>query len=221
MKNLLLATLLFTPAILGAAPFEGKISLKMTSGRNQPQDITYSIKGDKVRLDLPGKQGMGGMIMDLTKREATVVIDQQKMYMTMAMPETPPEAAAKQKSDVQLERTGETEKILGYTAAKWIATSGGNKTELWLAEGLGRFVSPNQEGPMMGGRRGGGGGEQPWEKALGGKDLFPLRVVGKDFRMEATAIDKATLPDTLFVPPADYRQFDMSAMMKGMMPGAR
>jgi hypothetical protein len=89
-----------------------------------------------------------------------------------------------------------------------------------------------------------------WERALEGKDLFPLRVVGyekgkprsekgksaekskgknasgnESFRMEVTAIDKAPLPDTLFNPPAGYQKFDMGGMMKGMMkgmiPGAR
>jgi hypothetical protein len=73
--------------------------------------------------------------------------------------------------------------------------------------------------------RGKGAAPQGWEQALAGKELFPLRVVGKDksnresFRMEVTAIQKETLPDALFTPPADYKSFDMGGMMKGIMQG--
>lgn len=221
MKYLLLASLLLAPAALTAASFEGKVNFKLTSGREQPRDISYSIKGDKLRIDLPGQQGVGGMIMDLGKRESVIILDQQKMYMTRSFAEAEASAPAQKKDDAKLEKTGETEKILGYTATKYIATSGGSQTELWLAEGLGTFMSFNQGNPMMGGR--GRGGAQPqqqaWERALAGKDMFPLRVVGKDYKLEATAIDKATLPDTLFAPPAGYQKFDMGAMMRGMMPG--
>jgi hypothetical protein len=95
---------------------------------------------------------------------------------------------------------------------------------MWLAEGLGTFMSFNQSNPMAGGRSGRGGAQpsQDWERALAGKELFPLRVVSKDksgkdsFKMEATAINKQTLPDSLFTPPASYQKLDMG-MMKGMM----
>jgi hypothetical protein len=50
-----------------------------------------------------------------------------------------------------------------------------------------------------------------------------MRVVGKDgrdtFRMEVTAIEKTSLPDSLFSPPPGYQKFDMGGMMKGMMKG--
>jgi hypothetical protein len=228
MKHMLLSGIaLFAPIAVTAASFEGKVNFKMTSGKNQPQDINYSIKGDKLRVDLPSQQGMGGMIMDLTKRESTIIMDQQQMYMTMAMPDAAADQnAKKKKDDTKLEKTDETEKILGYTATKYIATSGKETTELWLAEGLGTFMSFNQGNPMMGGRgRGSAPAQQGWERALAGKDMFPLRVVGKDFKLEATAIDKTSLADSLFAPPPSYQKLDMGGMMggmmKGMIPGAR
>jgi hypothetical protein len=224
MKHLLIASLLLIPAVLSAASFEGKVNFKMTSGREQPRDITYNIKGDKIRVELPGQTKMGGMIMDLGKRETTVLMDEQQMYMTMPIPEAAVNAAAEKAGDVKLEKTGETEKILGYTATKYVATSGNSTTDLWLAEGLGTFMSFNQN--PMGGRGRGAQNQQEWEKALAGmKDAFPLRVVGKDkngkesFRLETTAIDKSPLPDSLFAPPAGYQKFDMGGMMKGMLPG--
>lgn len=218
-----LTSAVLAPAALSAASFEGKVSFKMTSGRGQPQEIHYNIKGDKVRMEMPGQKAMGGMIMDTSKKEMTMIMDEQKTYMVMAMPQTAIDAMGKKGEDVQLEKTGETEKILGYTATKYIATNEGTKTDLWLAEGLGTFMGFNNN--PMGGRR--AAAPQAWERALAGKELFPLRVVGKDksgkesFRMEVTAVDKRSLPDSLFTPPADYKKFDMGGMMKGMIPGAR
>ena len=93
--------------------------------------------------------------------------------------------------------------------------------------------------------RGRGPEPKAWERALEGKELFPLRVVahekggsaraekgkssdkakskgkasGDTFRMDVTAIDKTSLPDSMFTPPPGYQKFDMGAMMRGMIPG--
>ena len=227
-SRILFAGALLAPAALIAASFEGKVSLKMTSARNQPQTITYNIKGDKIRIEMPGQSTMGGLIMDTTKKETMMIMDQQKMYMVMAMPDpaASPGRAEKSGEAPTLKKTGESERILGYLAEKYVSTFQNATTDLWLAEGLGAFMSFSNSGPM-GGRRGGGGAPtlQAWERALAGKDLFPLRVVGHDkegqenFRMEVTAIEKAVLPETLFAPPTGYQKLEMGNMMQGMMPG--
>jgi hypothetical protein len=222
--SLLLAFALVAPAALPAASFEGRVNFKMSSARDQPQEIAYSIKGDKLRVDMPGQKGMGGVIIDVPKRESTIIMDDQKMFMTMTLPDAAAQKGNKQNEQGTFEKTGEKETILGYAAEKFISTTKDAKTELWLAEGLGSFMMAN--GNPMGGRRGGNtAAPQGWERALAGKDLFPLRVVSKDnagketFRMEATAIDKKPLADSLFAPPAGYQKFDMGGMMKGMIPG--
>lgn len=218
----LLVSALLAPVSLLAASFEGKIDLTLTTGRNQTRPMTYAIKDGKLRIEMPGQRGMGGVIIDPVKRESTVLMTEQKMYMVSTMPE-PDATTAGKTGDTQLEKTGEKEKILGYEAEKYIATHDGTKTELWLAEGLGAFASFSNPGPMGRGAKTQTG--QAWEKALAGKDLFPLRVVSKDktggetFRMEVTAINKESLDDSLFTPPADYRKFDMGGMMKGLFPG--
>jgi len=223
MKRLLaLATILLAPAVLVAASFEGKVNFKMSAPKGKPQEMHYSIKGDKVRVEMPGQKGMGGMILDTAKKEMITIMDEEKMYMVMAIPDAPA-ANDEKEGDVKLEKTGEKEKILGYTAEKYISTHKNEKTEMWLAEGLGSFMA-------MGSGNGMGKKAAPknWERALAGKDLFPLRVVGLDksgketFRMETTAINKQSLPDSLFVPPAGYQKFDMGGMggmLKGLIPG--
>jgi hypothetical protein len=230
MKKLvsLLAGLLLVPAALSAAQFEGKVTFKMTPAKGQAQDIRYAIKNGKLRIELPDQKEMGGMIVDPVKRESIILMDQQRMYMVMAVPDASAAETKAGKSDgATLEKTGVTEKILGYTAEKYISKSKDATTELWLAEGLGTFVGFSGGNPM-GGRRGGGApAGQPWEKALAGKAMFPLRVISRDnsnketFKMEATNIDKTALPDAMFEPPAGYQKFDMGNMMKGMMPGNR
>lgn len=222
---LLVVSAFVAPAASSAASFEGKVSMKMMSGRDKPMDISYSIKGEKLRIEMPGQKGMGGMIMDTGKKEMTMIMDEQKMYMTMAIPDAAVEAATKKSEEVKFEKTSETEKILGYTATKYITTDKNGTTDMWLTEGLGAFMSFNNGNPMGGGKK---SASQAWERALAGKDLFPLRVVGKDkaakeiFRMEVTAIDKKSLPDSTFAPPAGYEKLDMGGMggmLKGMIPG--
>ncbi len=226
-RILLLGSFLVTVGV-HAATFEGKVSFKLTTARGQAQEIRQSIKGDKVRIEMPGQNTMGGIIIDSTKREMTVTMDAQKMYLVMPManPAAPAGGTGKTEEAPQLEKTGEKEKILGYLAEKFVATQGNSQTELWLAEGLGAFMGLGNGGPA-GGRGGRGAAPQPWERALSGKDLFPLRVVTHDkdskenFRMEVTAIEKQTLPDSLFAPPADFQKMDMGGMMGGMkgLPG--
>jgi len=164
------------------------------------------------------------VLIEPAKRRAVMLMDAQKMAMVMTLPDPATAAPGEAPNEApKLEKTGEKEKILGHTAEKYIVTHQGTKPDLWLAEGLGAFVAFNP-GSAMGGR-GGPPAPKGWERALAGKELFPLRVVSYDkagqeaSRMEVTAIDKQSLPDTLFAVPADYQQMDMSAMMRGGMPG--
>jgi hypothetical protein len=218
-------TLLLASQLLAAGSFEGKVNFALTSGKDKPMAMNYSIKGDKLRIDMPDQKDMGGMIMDMAKKEMIMIMKKDRMYMVMPMPEAAVEQAKKQSEDAKFEKTSETEKILGYTATKYLVTDKkGTTTDLWLAEGLGNFMAMG-DNPMGGGRN---GGEKAWQKLLAGKDLFPLRVVGKDkggkesFRMEVTAIEKKSLPDSDFAAPAGFEKFDMGGMggmMKGLVPG--
>lgn len=218
----LLAAAVFIPAAV-AANFEGKVTFKITPARGKAQEMRYAMKGDKIRMEFPDQKEMGGMILDTVKQEMMMIMDSQRMYMVMPVPQQAGDAA-QSGPQAKLEKTGKTERILGYTAEQYISTQDGNKTELWLAEGLGTFALGN---PNAGGGRGGGpaGMPQGWERALAGKPLFPLRVIGFDkgskesFRMEVTSIDKQALPDGMFTPPAEYQRMDMGAMMQGAMPG--
>jgi hypothetical protein len=225
--RLLLVAALLTPAAALGAAFEGKVNFALTTGKGQVQPLTYLLKGDRVRIEMSGQMGMGGMIVDPRKKENIVILDDQRMYLVLPMADVVADAAAAKPGEVSLEKAGAKEKILGYDAEKYVSTQNGSTTELWLAEGLGSFMSLGGGNPMLGGGRPGGAaaGRQEWERALAGKDLFPLRVITKDqsgrqtFKLEATAISKESLADTLFSPPAGYQNLAMGGMMNGLMPG--
>ena len=221
MKTKLLALLLLAPAAVLAAAFEGKVNFKLSAGRAPAEQIGYQVKGGKIRLDLVGQAEVGGIILDVAKKQTLVIMDAQRMYMVMPMADVAAQAATAKPDESTLEKTGEREKILGYEAVKYVSTHAGKKTDLWLAEGLGKFMAMESLQPMGGGAR----SSQPWERALAGLELFPLRIVSYDtgakeeFRLEATAIEKKSLPDSLFAPPAGYQSLDMGGMMPGLMPG--
>ena len=198
--------------------------MKMSAGGSKStQEMTYSTKAGLLRTDIEGKGGEAvGMIMNYGKKEMIILMPEQKMYMVRPIPSMNDMAgnADADADDVKLEKTSETEKILGYSATKYVATSKEGVTDMWLTEELGSFMGFNTSAnanPM-------GGRPKPpaaWEKALMGKDFFPLRIVSRskrdkeEFRMEAVAIDKQSLPDSAFAPPAGFQKFDMGAMMQG------
>jgi hypothetical protein len=219
---------LVSPAVVHAAAFEGTVRMKMTAGRGQSQEITLHVKNGFQRADIEAGRGHTiSMITDVAKQQVLILMPEQKMYMVQPL-HTMAAAAEKMNGgdDVTFEKTGETEKILGYTCTKYVAKTKDVTSDVWATEELGRFMGLGSSGNPMGRRR---GQAQPpaWEKALMGKDFFPLRVVSRDskgeqFRMEAVAVEKAAQPDSLFTPPADYRKFDLGGMMQGLgFPGKR
>jgi hypothetical protein len=158
-----------------------------------------------------------------------MLMAQQHMYMVRSLP-APAAAAgntAEKAGSATLEKTGTTEKILGYDCVKYLVKDKNTTTELWLTEQLGAFMGFATGGPM--GRRGSAPAAPGWEEALKGKDFFPMRVVstegGKEVgRIEVTAVEKKSLPDSLFTVPDGWQ--DMGAMMRGMgapgqFPGGR
>ncbi len=208
---------------LCAMDFEGKIRFKMTSpdkpARSSSGDgstyMSYCLKGGLMRVDMESGNGqVFSSIIDPVKREVTILMPPQKRYMTRTMPEPKPAAGtATPPKDVEFVRTGETETILGYKCEKVLVRSKEGEAEIWGAEGLGIFYGMGNRNPM--GRT---APRSAWETALAEHGFFPLRMVSRDksgqeqMRMEAVSIDPQPLPDSAFVPPADYRKFEMPAI---------
>jgi hypothetical protein len=199
----------------GSGPFEGEITMNMTSGDKPPKAITYDVKGTKIRFNSP-ESSAGYMIFDTTAKKMTMIDDAKKTAMVMDMgamgaglaPGSPP-AGPKPTID----KTGKNDTVAGYSCELWKMTDpGGDRSDVCVAQGI-MF-------PVMG--RGGGHG---WMSQL--ENGFPLRAVTYDSagkeksRMEVTKIDKKSLDDAMFQVPAGYTTQDMAEMMKGLGGGSR
>lgn len=227
LSTIVTALALLTPLASPAANFEGRITMKMTAPNGQAMPMTYSLKSGLMRVDLNSGQGMSAAtIIDPAKQQMIVLMPQQKMYMVRPLNEPGAAPTTAPREDVTVQKTNEHAKILGYDTTKYLTKSHAMNSEVWVTDQLGTFGGLGGNGPAMHGpgpRR--GGAAEAWQEAFRGKDAFPLRVITTDakgrrvFEMEATSIEKVSLPDTLFTPPADYRKFDMGEMMRGMMPG--
>ncbi len=199
--------------------------MKMTGLKNSPPEMTFSLKEGFSRIDMVGAEGRNsGIIFDAAKQEITILMLDQRMYMTQTMPKPQATAAGGSAGDT-VEVTTTREKILGYDCVKYVAKSKEGTSEIWATDQLGSFLGFGGP-PAGGGRRGPDGGApapQGWEAAIAGKSVFPLRVVTTNgaketFRMEATAVEKQTLPADTFSVPAGFN--NLSEMMRGMgMPG--
>jgi hypothetical protein len=205
------------PAERAGSSFEGRIRMKVTSGR-ETTEMEYAMKGAKMRIDAGPADERMASIIDLQTKQMLMLIDSEKMYMVMKMPEAPQGKAEKEEGTI--EKTSETAVIAGYTATKYLVRSKDAKEpiEVWATEDLGTFFNPDSFGGPFGGKS-----KPPvWESLLRNKGFFPLRTIVREkrteTRMEVVAVDKASLPDSLFTPPADYKRMDMPGM-GGLLPG--
>lgn len=222
-RLLVVAGLLTAAHTFAADAFQGKVSLAMTAEKGRTQTLNYSIKGQKLRMDIETEGKTMATIMDMGKLEMLMLMPEEKTYMVMPMKKPVEQAMAKQgESTADIEVTGKTETILGYKCSQILVKDKGEVTEMWVADGLGTFMGMGSGGGggggggmFGGGRKGGGPQAAKWEEALKGKGGFPLRVISRNakgketFKMEATKIEPGSLPNSLFMPPAGYEKFSM------------
>lgn len=218
-------------ALVAADAFEGKVSLAITTEKGRTQTLNYSMKGQKLRMDIETEGKAMANIMDMEKLEMLVLMPEQQMYMVMPIKKPVEQAMAKQgESTADIEVTGKTDTILGYKCEQLLVKDKGTVTEMWVASGLGTFMgmgSGGGGGGLFGGRKGSGPAAAKWEEALKGKSGFPLRVISRDakgkesYKMEATKIEPGSLPDSLFMPPAGYNKFQMPDFGGMFKPGGR
>jgi len=215
------------PAV-SAAEFEGVVQMKMSDGKSA-HSIQYQVKEGFVRTDVQISPGRASsIIMDFKNKRMIILMPGQNMYMTRPFPEALANPAPRPANDTghsppaMPQKTGETKTILGYHCVKYVSHAGGSTVEMWVTDELGNFAG-------LGGSPGGRSGTPPaWEKALIGRGFFPLLVTGttaagKAFSLEVVSVDKQSLPDSIFAPPAGARQFDMGNMLGpgGILGGQR
>jgi hypothetical protein len=226
------ACLLAVVTVSTALAFEGKVAMTMSSASGDgSMPMTYFLKGTHMRIEMaipPDKHNPNGStfatIMDLEKKEMTMLMADQKMYMVHAISDAASEKAKAKAADADFKPTGRKEKIAGIEATEYVGHSDKKLTELWVTKELGQFMMANQG---KGGKK--GSQDSAWAKFAEQGDFFALRVIQRakegapeDLHLEVTAVEKGPQADALFLPPADYQKFEMpnmGDMMKGMIPG--
>ena len=219
MKLFILSFALVSALVCKAGDvFEGSYVMQI-SGEGNSISTQIWAKDGHMRMKLSGSQAPGEMIMRDGMETMLVVMPAQKMYMEMPLKlDNMPTIKGVDKEGAldkaPFEKTGETRKILGYTAHEFHFDADGEKMVIWATEELGSM--PYSRNPMMAG----------WGKAMskvtGLEAFFPLEIVGHEkgkvaFRMTVEDIEKKKLSDSLFTPPAGFRKMTMPSGMGGFM----
>lgn len=203
------SALVLSATVLGAqSRFEGSIAMNMAGDGGKPREVSYFVKGGKIRMEMAGARGeQMTMIMNPAAKEMLILMPAQKMYMVQAMGAAA-DAAEKSKPPT-IARTGKTETIAGYKCEYVTVTAeDGISSDVCVAKGIGAFRMPSSGG------RGGPPKAEPWQGALGDGG-FPLKVVkGGKVMLEVTNLEKKTLDAAQFEPPEGYRKMDMGGMMR-------
>lgn len=206
-----LASLWLGAAAAMGAPFEGRIQFLRAELGGTAHDIVYRVKGERNRVEVM-RDRVTTFLTDTKKAQTVVILEDDMAWLVL--PALAPNA------DIPLlEETDEIATMLGVPVRKFTVSSDEGTTELWLAEGFGKYTGfgegfapppvhiPGIDVP-----------EPPeprdWEYALAGRPLFPLHVSTRDnfgrevFRLEAKSITPQPLDDRMFGPSSTYRKVE-------------
>jgi uncharacterized protein DUF4412 len=224
--------LLLLRAVPALAQFEGRIDMKMTRNvEGTPREVVYSMFVRKEMLAAQAGEGgetaaKGKFIFRGDKKVMWVLNDKENTYLEIPLTDdsngTKRHRPGKISSSVTLRKTGMKETILGYPCEEWVDQDTEKVTHIWGTSKLGnvyeglmksfeqlnpRLVESQMEG---------------WEGELARMKVFPLKIVSsKDGdtteSQEVTRIERASLQESMFEPPAGYKKQTLDADMGKMM----
>lgn len=218
-----LAALLLAPTSLPAQrAFEGSITYRMTADGVTMQ-MTMMTKGSKVRteMEMPGMPGPMFMLMDTEREIMQTVMPSMGMYMEMDMKQVAdqmqitPEMREKMNQAPRIEALGTSDQIAGITCQNYRFTQGEEEMEGCIATGMGVFMGGASGGPPgQGGPLAGLGVDFSKLTAEFKDGMMPLRMRLKQNGtwstfMEATAVERKSLDDSLFTVPSGLRKMNM------------
>lgn len=206
---LIFTALAFTNKAYAQENFEGKVTFNVFDN-DEMHTMDYYMKGGKILFDAKEKEGRGQFIMDPAAKQILIIMPDQKMYMEMPMPEGEinSETEKEMNKDAEFSKTGETKEILGYNAEKWIYKNSDDQGEAWLTKDIGSFIWFSN--PMMQDEN-----KPQWMKDLNEGGYFPLIVTENGKKVfEVTNVEKKSLDNSMFEPPAGFQKMDMPNMHK-------
>lgn len=194
---LLVSLFVFTGTSLAQSAFEGKITF--TGDGADGETVEYLTKDGAIRMNAPdGEQGT--MIM----KDGKMIILMPQMNMYMEQPLDVDETITEQDvAEADIQKTGETKDILGYTCEKWVATDNGEEAEMWVTDEIGNFFffdAVKKDAAFT---------------DIFGDSFFPMEIIdGGSVVFKVTAVEEMSLEESLFEVPAGYKKMDMPQMPK-------
>lgn len=196
------------PAALSAQSFEGVITSNASTGNKsgKPSQVVIQVKGSRWRMDTDMGGGPGSVIAD-GQGNVTMVSHTRKTWMR------PPMMQMKQGADIgnySFSATGKKDKVLDYECEYYQVKDADNPADgrQWCITSALGYV-----------------GYTPLRQLSNGNTLkksFPkgfFLLKGLDGKgavaYEVTKVEKKSLDDALFAPPADYKEMQMPAMPGG------
>jgi hypothetical protein len=211
--------------------FEGSVTYRMTMN-GRPGEVTVHRKGNKLRQEFGGPMAGMASIIDGNTGKSVSLVPQQKMYFVMdlkALGESMTGKDAPNEAKIpKLTRTGQKETVAGISCEHVIAEADPNpqqeQVDICAARGMGMFMGfGGASGEQMGATTAflSRSNDPRVREALAEfrDGFFPLKMTVKkrgqpDVTMEATKVEKKTLPNELFEVPAGWTEMKMPAGMR-------
>lgn len=195
--------------------FEGTLTYVIHTEQGQTQTMNYSMKGNKVRMDMniPGVPVtmQPAIIFDNDTHMMYTVITQLKSYMEIPM-DSLANKSNKYNEDEKPVKTGQTKMIAGVKCVEWKVKNDDEETTLWNAPNFGNFIFGKDNGFF------GSGPTPDWAKEMTKNGFFPFQIISKDangnvvMTMEVTHVDRKNLEASLFKVPSGYNKMNMPLM---------
>ena len=128
-----------------AGDFEGVVHMSMSFGEGKSGKTDWSIKGEKARIDRPREDGrQQPMIIDAKTKTIAMLFPDKQAYMELSLAGERDEHLDKMMAEHEVERTGKTDKVAGYTCEIWRIkdkSTPQERTEACIAKGFGHVAS--------------------------------------------------------------------------------
>lgn len=201
---------------LAAQAFEGVVAYKISGDGGKSSELTMSIKGTQVRTDMAAEGHAMVMLLDGQTSTMTMLMAEQKMYMSMDMKAMGERMQGMKHDDhtpPKITALGTRETLAGRSCENFQVESEKSKEEFCNAAGMGNILAPHS--PM------GRGAASPLNdldnaayRAYFKDGFFPLRVTdlaggNRKVVMEAMRVEPKALEASLFQVPAGYMEMKM------------